>query len=418
MPYKMNKKRRIKSIERGFCAVLFALFFGVITSYAQDVPKGDDAAIKAGEALFKGNCKACHAMDKKLVGPALGKVADRRETEWLLKWIKNAPEVHESGDEIAVALVEEYGSMMSAFPTLKEEQILQILAYADAEEIWGTSPDNGGGGTNEEITQAEPVDNSLLVVVLSITLVILCLMIIVLVLLSATLTKQLNTKGDLSEADAEFVNQKHNVIKALTHPGFIGLVAVIALLVGFVLGIEKGLYRIGVQQGYAPNQPIAFSHKLHAGENKIDCNYCHTGVRKAKHANIPSPNICMNCHNQVKTESPEIKKIYKAIETNEPIRWVRVHNLPDLAYFNHSQHVKVGGIECQTCHGPIEEMEVVRQYSELTMGWCIDCHRKTAVNAKGNDYYEKLLKVHNEKGTKEAMTVEDIGGTECSKCHY
>ncbi len=410
----MNKKRRIKSIERGFCAVLFALLFGVITSsYAQEIPS-DDAAIKAGEALFKGNCKACHAMDKKLVGPALGKVGDRRDLQWLLKWINNAPAVYESGDELAVELVNEYGSMMSAFPTLKEDQILQILAYAQAWEPSTTTVEPGPG-----IKETAPAqDDSLLVVVLSITLVILVLMILVLVLLSATLTKQLRSREDLDERDTEFINQKHNVIKALTHPGFIGLVSVIAVLVAFVLGIEKGLYRIGVQQGYAPNQPIAFSHKLHAGENKVDCNYCHTGVRKTKHANIPSPNICMNCHNQIKTESPEIQKIYKAIETNEPIKWVRVHNLPDLAYFNHSQHVKVGGIECQTCHGPIEEMEVVRQYSELTMGWCIDCHRKTAVNAEGNDYYEKLLKVHNEKGTKEAMTVEDIGGTECSKCHY
>lgn len=410
----MNKKRRIKSIGRGFYAVLlFALFLGVFSSHAQEIPS-DEAAIKAGESLFKANCKACHAMDKKLVGPALQGVHERRETGWLLKWINNAPALFESGDEIAVQLVEENGgNVMSAFPTLKEDQILSILAYVQAWEppvVVDKGPTQPG--------EAATADNSMLVITLSIALVILCLMIIVLVLLSAILTKQLKSKEDLDETEKEFINQKHNVIKALTHPGFIGLLAVITVLVGFVLGIEKGLYRIGVQQGYAPQQPIPFSHKLHAGENKVDCNYCHTGVRKAKHANIPSPNICMNCHNQVKTESPEIKKIYAAIENNEPIKWVRVHNLPDLAYFNHSQHVKVGGIECETCHGPIKEMEVVRQYSELTMGWCIDCHRKTAVNAEGNDYYEKLLKVHNEKGTKEAMTVEDIGGLECSKCHY
>ncbi|MCP4521265.1 MAG: c-type cytochrome [Cytophagales bacterium] len=409
----MNKKRRMKSIGRFSYALFFALFLGVFSASAQEIPS-DEAAIKAGEALFKANCKACHAMDKKLVGPALAGVTERRETAWLLKWINNAPALYESGDEIAVQLVNDHGgNLMSAFPTLKEEQILTFLAYAKA---W--KPIDEGSTNNDPKVAAQPQDNSLLVIVLSITLVILVLMIIVLVLLSATLTKQLKNRGDLDEAEEEYVSQRHNVIKALTHPGFIGLVSVIAVLVGLVLGIEKGLYRIGVQQGYAPNQPIAFSHKIHAGENKVDCNYCHTGVRKSKHANIPSPNICMNCHNQIKTESKEIQKIYKAIETGEPIKWVRVHNLPDLAYFNHSQHVKVGGIECQTCHGPIEEMEVVRQYSELTMGWCIDCHRKTAVNAEGNDYYENLLKVHNERGTKEAMTVEDIGGTECSKCHY
>lgn len=392
--------------------MLFALFLGVFSSHAQEIPS-DDASIDAGKALFKANCKACHAMDKKLVGPALKGVDERRETEWLLKWINNAPALFESGDADAVELVGQYdGQLMSAFPTLKPEQILSILSYVKAWEppvVEVTKGDPTGG---------EPTDNSMLVITLSVALVILCLMIIVLILLSAILTKQLKSREDLDETEKEFINQKHNIVKALTHPGFIGLLAVITILVGFVLGIEKGLYRIGVQQGYAPQQPIPFSHKLHAGENKIDCNYCHTGVRKAKHANIPSPNICMNCHNQVKTDSPEIKKIYASIENNEPIKWVRIHNLPDLAYFNHSQHVKVGGIECETCHGPIKEMEVVRQYSELTMGWCIDCHRKTAVNAEGNDYYEKLLKVHNEKGTKEAMTVEDIGGLECSKCHY
>ena len=158
--------------------------------------------------------------------------------------------------------------------------------------------------------------------------------------------------------------------------------------------------QFGVQQGYQPTQPIAFSHEIHAGQYEIECQYCHTGVMISKSANIPSANICMNCHTAIKTESKEIAKIYKAIdydpETGEygdnvkPIEWVRVHNLPDLAYFNHSQHVNVGEIECQTCHGPIEEMAVVKQWSTLTMGWCINCHRETKVNAKGNAYYDQL----------------------------
>jgi len=193
--------------------------------------------------------------------------------------------------------------------------------------------------------------------------------------------------------------------------------------------VIDGLYSIGVQQNYQPKQPIAFSHKLHAGAYEINCKYCHTGAMKGKQANIPSPNICMNCHSQIKQESPEIQKIYAAIGYDvktasytgkqKPIEWVRIHNLPDLAYFNHSQHVNVGGIECQTCHGPIEEMEVVKQYSLLTMGWCIDCHRKTNVNNEGNAYYDKLVQVHEaSKGKGNKMKVEDIGGLECSKCHY
>ena len=159
-----------------------------------------------------------------------------------------------------------------------------------------------------------------------------------------------------------------------------------------------GAFNVGVHQGYAPKQPIAYSHKLHAGEYKIDCNYCHTGVNRGQSAHIPSANICMNCHGVIKKESPEIQKIYAAIENNQPIEWVRVHNLPDFAYFNHAQHVNVGGLQCQQCHGEIQNMEVVEQRSSLTMGWCIDCHRKTEVNAKGNAYYDKLVQVHNESG--------------------
>jgi hypothetical protein len=178
-----------------------------------------------------------------------------------------------------------------------------------------------------------------------------------------------------------------------------------------------GMYGVGVQQGYAPKQPIAFSHKLHAGQYKVDCNYCHTGVNRGKSATIPSANICMNCHGVIKKESPEIQKIYTAIEKNQPIEWVRIHNLPDLAYFNHAQHVNVGGVQCQQCHGEIQTMEVVEQRSSLTMGWCIDCHRKTDVNTKGNAYYDKLTELHAKK-SKEPLKVADIGGLECSKCHY
>jgi hypothetical protein len=144
-------------------------------------------------------------------------------------------------------------------------------------------------------------------------------------------------------------------------------------------------------------------------------------VMKGKSATIPSVNICWNCHNQIRegtlTGTGEIAKIVKAVETNTPIEWVRIHNLPDLAYFNHAQHVNVGGQECQTCHGPVETMDVVQQHSLLTMGWCIDCHRKTDVNAKGNQYYDNLVELHK-SSKKGNMKVEDIGGLECAKCHY
>jgi hypothetical protein len=232
-----------------------------------------------------------------------------------------------------------------------------------------------------------------------------------------------NNKEDLEEADKEYVNQTFNLNKFVRSNGFLFFIIFLFTII-VVKNVVDGLYTVGVQQGYQPTQPIAFSHELHAGQYEIECQYCHTGVMISKSANIPSANICMNCHSAIKTESKQIAKIYAAIdydpETGEygdntkPIEWIRVHNLPDLAYFNHSQHVNVGQIECQTCHGPIEEMAVVKQWNTLTMGWCINCHRETQVQTKGNDYYNDLVKAHDGGELK----VVDIGGLECSKCHY
>ena len=190
-----------------------------------------------------------------------------------------------------------------------------------------------------------------------------------------------------------------------------------------------GAQGTGLHQDYQPVQPIKFSHKLHAGENKIDCGYCHTGAYKGKNAWIPSTNVCMNCHKAIK-EGPkygktEIAKVVKHHEEGRPIEWVRIHNLPDHAYFNHSQHVVVGKQECQTCHGPVEEMEEVYQYSRLSMGWCVNCHRDTELPNK--DIYEVLYQ-DKDKNLNDGIdstfvedhivTVEDIGGTNCARCHY
>jgi len=213
-------------------------------------------------------------------------------------------------------------------------------------------------------------------------------------------------------------------------------IAGILLVVLGGFGYKFGMEEVGVQQGYAPEQPINFSHKIHAGDYEIDCKYCHSTVEKSKSASIPSLNTCMNCHKYVKASdkyngktSPEIQKIYNAIGYDgdnmeyiegyeqKPIEWVRIHNLPDLSYFNHSQHVVVGKVECQTCHGPIEEMEKVEQFATLQMGWCIDCHRERGIDSKDNKYYEDLHKNMQAEG-KDYMTVAENGGLECSKCHY
>ncbi len=408
--------------------VLALLVLTSFISFSQDISK-DAAVIKAGEDLFNGNCKSCHRVKQKLVGPALAGVYDRAPSlDWIKNWVRNSSKVIASGDKYANALYTEYNkSQMTAFTSYKDDQIMSILAYikaeADKPDAPAAGPQVAGGGAGS----GQAIPSGYLDAILGGMIIILILMVIILGLITTALKKYLNDK-QLSEEDSEVVNNPYTLATFTRSAGFIFLVIFVVSAIAFKTVID-GLYSIGVQQGYQPKQPIAFSHKLHAGAYEINCKYCHTGAMKGKQANIPSPNICMNCHSQIKQESPEIQKIYAAIGYDvktasysgkqKPIEWVRIHNLPDLAYFNHSQHVNVGGIECQTCHGPIEEMEQVKQYSLLTMGWCIDCHRKTNVNNEGNAYYDKLVEVHEaSKGKGSKMKVEDIGGLECSKCHY
>ncbi|MEQ6121883.1 c-type cytochrome [Reichenbachiella sp. MALMAid0571] len=397
-------------------SLIFTLFIAINSAQAQDdgIPT-DEAVISSGEKLFKANCKVCHAVDQRVVGPALKDVHKRRPVEWIQAFVKNSQKVINSGDDYAVKLYEEYNKTQMTSFDFSDDEILSIIAYLKAEsakEVVAAPQATGGDG---EVQQEENTSEYMTIIMIGL-IVVLVLILAVLGLIIGVLKKHLNAKEDISEEDKEIVDQKIDLQKFVKSNAFLGIVAFVFTAIVLKSALD-GLFTVGVQQGYQPTQPIAFSHKIHAGQYEIDCNYCHTGVRKSKNANIPSPNICMNCHSSIKTDSKEIQKIQAAVDTNTPIEWVRVHNLPDLAYFNHSQHVKVGEIECQTCHGPIEEMDVVYQYSPLTMGWCINCHRETDVNTKGNEYYDKLVKLHNET-SKEPMKVEDIGGLECSKCHY
>lgn len=386
-----------------------------------EIPTASDR-ISEGESLFNGNCTTCHRVHQELIGPALANVYNRAPSiDWIVDFVHNSQKVIASGDQYAVNLYEDYNqTQMTAFPTFSRDQILSILAYIKQETDAGPPEQAADAGATSEGGQAtasgDSIPTAYLNAIMIGLIVVLVLILIVLIIITTVLRKYLNQQEDLDEDDTAEVNPVFSFDKFFKSSPVIFLVTFIFTAIAFKVVINQ-LYAVGIQKGYAPKQPIAFSHKLHAGQYEIDCNYCHTGVRKSKSANIPSPNICMNCHSQVLTGSPEIQKIYAAIEEDRPIEWVRVHNLPDLAYFNHSQHVKVGGIECQTCHGTIEEMEVVEQHALLTMGWCIDCHRKTKINGKGNAYYDKLYELHQEEG-KDAMLVEDIGGLECSKCHY
>lgn len=391
----------------------FLFFIGVSAIQAQEL-SDDPAVISQGEELFKANCTACHKIDERLVGPALRGVNERRELDWLLRYIKNPQKMISSGDPIAVELYEEYQVVMTAFP-FADEQITSILSYIKnaPEEVAAAPVDAGGDGA--AVSAEGSVPQAYVDAILIGLVVVLVILLVVLFLIINVLTRFLREK-DLDDSEKEIVEQKLDLKALVKSNAFLGIVAFFFTAMVLKTAID-GAFTVGVQQGYEPTQPIAFSHEIHAGQYEIDCQYCHTGVRKSKSANIPSANICMNCHTLVATESPEVQKIYAAVENNTPIEWVRVHNLPDLAYFNHAQHVEVGGLECQTCHGPIEEMAVVRQHSNLTMGWCINCHRETNLNTKGNDYYNKLVELHSEV-SKDPMKVEDNGGLECARCHY
>ena len=401
---------------------LFLSFSFDLNAQDDNSPSFDPSVVKNGESLFKGNCTVCHAINEVVIGPALRDVHERQSEEWIYAFIKNSQKVIKSGDEYAVNLYNEYNKTLMTSFDFSDEELNAILTYIKDEStkevqvVVADVSDASGQAVDSSINSNN--------FYLSLGLNLFLLLVIIFILFRFTnlskkyvLLQDNQLKGKLlDDDDKEIVDSGFNIKEFIKSNRVVGIASFLFIGI-FVKSCIDGLYTVGIQQNYQPTQPIAFSHKVHAGQYEIDCNYCHTGVNISKSANIPSVNICMNCHNAINTDKPEIQKILTAYEENRPIEWVRVHNLPDLAYFNHKQHVAVGGLDCATCHGPIEEMDVVYQYSELTMGWCINCHRETEVSSKGNDYYKKLVELHN-SSSKKPMTVEDIGGLECSKCHY
>ncbi|WP_460910190.1 c-type cytochrome [Spirosoma areae] len=380
--------------------------------------------VEKGKSIFTGNCAQCHAVtDEKVVGPGLRGIRERAPgVDWLHKWIKNSSALIATGDAYANQVFNANGKVqMPPYQNLSDADIDGILAYIDqaskpaqaavAPAGGGQTPASGGTATSGP----SELFTVVLVALLVVMLLVLGVLLVIVTILSKAVTPVMAADGTVTAAPLG-QRLKTGLSNAFNNSTLRSIVIWLFILVATKETLD-GAYSVGVQQGYAPKQPIAYSHKLHAGQYKIDCNYCHTGVNKGKNATIPAANICMNCHGVIKKESPEIQKIYTAIENNQPIEWIRVHNLPDLAYFNHAQHVNVGNVQCQTCHGEIEKMEVVEQRASLTMGWCIDCHRRTDVNTKDNAYYDKLVALHR-KENKEPLKVANIGGLECSKCHY
>ena len=407
-----------------------------LVSFSINAQEVDVERQKAGRKLFNANCASCHKLGKKSTGPDLAGVEERRENAWLKKWIRNNAELRASGDKEAIAIYEEYNqSNMTAFPQLTDENIDNILYYTTVGEI-------DGGPNKTEVLDGEPISKTP-----SWLIWILALAIIVAFFIIGNLLK---TVSELKGAPKTpgLAGQASELWKGIKKNTFLHVLFVIfgALITAYFL--FGNLAAIGVDEGYQPVQPIVFSHKIHAGDNKIECQYCHSAAKHSKHSGIPSLNVCMNCHKNIsevaegtkvvledggrvlgKTElDKEIAKIYdhvgwdakelKYTGETKPLDWVRVHNLPDFAYFNHSQHVTVGGVKCQKCHGPVEEMEEVYQHSPLTMGWCIDCHKATNVDLKGNEYYAKIHADLAKKYGVDKVTIAQLGGKECGKCHY
>jgi cytochrome c2 len=396
-----------------------------------------------GKQLFQQNCQSCHALDKRLTGPALrgvtgrGPWGDRKE---LYKWIHN-PSAYMAGDPYTSGLQKEYGAIMQAFPQLAEKDIDAIIDYIETAPAPGAV--TGGGNDPNNPTPADAAEagnrNAVIFGVISLIMAIVAL---ILMQVNSNLKK-------LSD-------DKENIIRPEPVPFwrnkvYIALVAVLFFIVGGYF-VSKGAIGLGRQQGYQPVQPIYYSHKVHAGINQINCLYCHNSAMESKHATIPSVNVCMNCHKAISTYekgpklfnesgdeingTAEIEKLYKYAgytagqqwnpSAAKPVEWIKIHNLPDHVYFNHAQHTNAGKVACQTCHGNIQEMDEVKQVSELSMGWCINCHRQSKVNfynakdSTGNKFYSIYEKFHNDlkSGKMDSVTVESIGGTECQKCHY
>jgi len=431
-----------------FCLALSLSFS--IASYAQQAaaPAAAEPAAAAapaegagdpakGKELFNTLCAACHKLDARSTGPALRGVADRHDRAWIYKWVANSSAMIKAGDAEAVKLfAENNNAVMTPFPQLSSGDIDNIMAYTSAPAPVAEKALAAPGGA-EGGNAGSGASNNL---VLGLLIVVLGVLIVMLVLVNRTLKKVSAVNG------AELVKKDASVSlwKAYAKNQFLVLVTTILLMLASAYFLYGYLMQVGVDKDYQPIQPIHFSHKIHAGDNGIDCKYCHSSARVSKTSGIPSLNVCMNCHKNINEfqgdkdstyvdhskefYSGEIKKLYDAVGWDataqkytgkqKPVKWVRIHNLPDFVYFNHSQHVSVAGVECQKCHGPVETFEVMKQHAPLTMGWCINCHRETDVKVEGNDYYKKI---HDELAKKYGvvkLTAANMGGTECGKCHY
>jgi|SRR5579871_320755 len=421
----MNSQRLIVQKIFFFITFLTTLTFVGNNLYAQD-----------GKVLFQTNCAQCHNPVKVVTGPALKGVDSRVTDKKLLHdWVRNNAKVLASGNKYFNDLFNQYGKTpMNVFPSLTDGEIDAIVKYVDDYKEAGPGSEGPvGQGTATES------DNSLLYGILTIILAVIML---TLLQVNSNLKRLSDEKEGIPTMEA---------VPFYRNKVYITFVVLILFVVGGYY-LVQGAIGLGRSQNYQPEQPIFYSHKVHAGTNQISCLYCHGNAWESKHAAIPSLNVCMNCHAAINdyhggklyredgTEvdgTTEIQKLYsytgydpksgKYTQPGKPVEWIKIHNLPDHVFFSHAQHIRAGKVQCQTCHGPITEMDEVKQFAPLSMGWCINCHRTTKVDFPdsaagnvGNKFYSIYEKFHNDlrSGKIDSVTVEKIGGTECQKCHY
>ena len=450
----MNKYLK-KHLANFLTLVLFVSV--TVVSHSQD-----------GEKLFKANCASCHHPVKNATGPkmqgVLQKWEDNGEGDLIYEWVKNPAELYNSGkSKMAKAIWDWSPTVMTPQGHLSEDEVKSIFAYVDAYAPPVTAQ---GPATDDTVYEAEDETVSFW------WWIIIGLMVFV---LFATFGVRRELSEVIAAKEGQAVDPKKTFIVSARHWARRNWFVTVLMFVAVALfsGIELfgRLYQVGVYQDYQPSQPIAYSHKLHAGNMGIECRYCHHSAEKSKHAGIPSVNVCMNCH-AVVHEGPqygteEIDKIHLAagynkakqaynldangIRVEQPLVWNKAHNLPDHVYFSHAQHVhqNTGNIDCRQCHGPVQNYTLgrvsttdeVNAYATtdegmekgiiqltkpiLTMGWCIECHNKKEIDLASTGYYEEIhnrLKsradVHNNILEDDKVTVKELGGWECAKCHY
>ena len=387
--------------------------------------------ISEGAKLFKAHCALCHSLGtNKIIGPGLDGIAVRVPTpyrEWMTQWIKNNISLRKSGDAYANQIFSDYnGSLMTVFDgTLNDTAISNIIAFVTSPKPDTIMRDAKVRDTYN--TTDKNIESNAWIFIALIGLLL--ILIIILHRTQIVLQKTINEKKRTVFLETgiwqglKYWICQHKTMFAIICISFFTLLCVY---------LWNYMWNIHVTPGYEPSQPINFIHKIHADDNKIPCLYCHSGADKGKVAGIPTLNVCMNCHQGIRGSNPdyqrEIAKIYYAVgwgivnssysNPQHPIHWNRVHSLPDFSYFNHAQHVVAGKLSCQKCHGDCSTFNTNQQFASLTMGWCIKCHRETIVQMT-NGYYAALHNAITKSfGTDKKVTVADMGGLECGKCHY